>query len=346
MADNYGMIKPELELLPQIKDRMTFIYLERCRISRHDSAIKVIDDTGIVYIPAAYITVMILGPGTDISHRAIELIGDSGVGIVWAGEHGVRYYAHGRALNAHTKLLIKQAELVSNKRKHLSVVRKMYMMRFGENEDVSRLTLQQLRGREGSRMRTEYRKNSKEYGVAWSGRNYDPNDFQSGDPVNQALSAGNVCLYGLAHAVISALGCSAGLGFIHVGHEWSFAYDVADLYKTETTIPIAFEMAAELQKKGMKPSKEFAGEVRRRIRDKIVDMDLLERMVSDIKYLLSEEMENGEKDSVYLWDNLKGVVSNGIQYREHDKESDPDDEFGFAVYDDDAEKDDDSNNDE
>ena len=63
--------------------------------------------------------------------------------------------------------------------------------------------------------------------------------------MNQALSAGNACLYGLAHAVITALGCSPGLGFIHVGHECSFVYDVADLYKAEITIPIAFEMAAK-----------------------------------------------------------------------------------------------------
>ena len=343
MADGYGMIKPGLELLPQIKDRMTFVYLEHCRISRHDSAIKVIDDTGIVHIPAAYITVLLLGPGTEISHRAIELIGDSGVGIVWVGEHGVRYYAHGRALNAHTKLLQKQAELVGNTRKHLAVVRKMYAMRFGECEDVSKLSLQQLRGREGSRMRAEYRRNSKKYNIPWKGRNYDPNDFRSGDAVNQALSAGNVCLYGLAHAVISALGCSAGLGFIHVGHEWSFAYDVADLYKTQTTIPIAFEMAAELHKEGRKPSNEFAGEVRRRMRNKIVDMRLLERMVSDIKYLLSDDGEK-EEAAVYLWDNAKGTVSNGILYREGDNRSGLDDEFGFAEYDEDAEDGDDSNN--
>lgn len=343
MADGYGMIKPGLELLPQVKDRMTFVHLEHCRISRHDSAIKVIDDTGIVHIPAAYITVLILGPGTDISHRAIELIGDSGVGIVWTGEHGVRYYAHGRALNSHTKLLQKQAELVSSTRKHLAVVRKMYTMRFGDCEDVSKLSLQQLRGREGSRMRAEYRRNSKKYNIPWKGRDYDPDDFRSGDAVNQALSAGNACLYGLAHAVISALGCSAGLGFIHVGHEWSFAYDVADLYKTQTTIPIAFEIAAELHKAGKEPSGEFAGEVRRRMRNKIVDMRLLEQMVSDIKYLLSDDGDK-EEAAVYLWDNIKGTVSNGTLYREDARCGGLDNEFGFAEYDEDAEDSDDSNN--
>ena len=235
-----GMIRPELQALPVIRDRMTFLYLERCRLNRQDSAITVTDEEGVVHIPAASISVLLLGPGTNVTHRAMELIGDAGVSVVWVGEHGVRYYASGRPLTHHTRLLLKQAELVSNTRKHLNVVRKMYVMRF-EGEDVSRLTLQQLRGREGSRMRKLYREQSKKWGVAWDRRVYDPEDFAAGDPVNQALSAGNVCLYGLAHAVITALGCSPGLGFVHIGHDSSFVYDIADLYKAEVTIPIAFD---------------------------------------------------------------------------------------------------------
>lgn len=304
MQNNAGMIKPELAELPQISDRMSFVYLEHCVINREDSAVKVTDMDGDVFIPAAAITTLLLGPGCRITHRAMELIGDSGIGVVWVGEHGVRYYAHGRALNSHTRLLVKQAELVSNTRKHLAVVRKMYQMRF-PNEDVSGLTLQQLRGREGSRVRATYREYSKKWNIPWTGREYDPEDFTSGTPVNQALSAGNVCLYGLAHSVICALGCSAGLGFVHVGHECSFAYDIADLYKAETTIPIAFEMAAKVQNEfADKIPQDFSGMIRRRLRDEIVKRCLLERMVHDIKYLLSDsdDGEEGEK-AVYLWDN-------------------------------------------
>lgn len=313
---NYGMIKPELTELPKITDRMTFIYLEHCTINQENSAIKVTDLEGTVYIPAASITVIILGPGTSVTHRAMEMIGDSGIGVVWAGEHGVRYYASGRSLNSHTRLLVKQAELVSNTRKHLNVVRKMYQMRF-PNEDVSRLTLQQLRGREGSRVKAAYKKASEEWGIPWNRREYDPDNFNAGDPVNQALSSGNVCLYGLAHSVICALGCSAGLGFVHIGHECSFTYDIADLYKAETTIPIAFEMAAKIRDDfENKPPSDFSGMVRRRIRDVIVEKNLLERMVHDIKYLLSDEEERDDiqTDSVYLWDNLKGFTENGRQY--------------------------------
>lgn len=136
-----GIEKPVLSELPTISDRMTFLYIEHCRISREDGAITVKDMEGTVYIPAAAITVLLLGLGTEISHRAIELIGDTGISVIWVGEHGVRYYAHGRALNSHTRLLEKQARLVSNIRSHLEVVRKMYAMRF-KDEDISRLTLQ------------------------------------------------------------------------------------------------------------------------------------------------------------------------------------------------------------
>lgn len=312
-----GMIKPELMQLPQIGDRMTFIYLEHCTINQEDSAVKVTDLDGTIYIPSAAITVLILGPGTSVTHRAMELIGDSGIGVVWVGEHGVRYYAHGRSLNAHTKLLLKQAELVTNKRKHLDVVKKMYSMRF-PNEDVSKLTLQQLRGREGSRVRQAYKNASKEWNVPWNGRIYNVDDFSSGDPVNQALSAGNACLYGLAHSVICALGCSSGMGFVHVGHECSFAYDIADLYKSYTTIPIAFEMAAMVSNKfeGKIPS-DYSGMVRRKLRDVIVKEHLLEKMVKDIKYLLSCEQDDKfeQTEAVYLWDNLNGIVENGKQYK-------------------------------
>ena len=317
MSELPGMKKPDLQTLPQIGDRMTFLYLEHCKLNREDSAITVKDQEGIVHIPAAAISVLLLGPGTDVTHRAMELIGDAGVAVIWVGEHGVRYYASGRPLTHRAGLLQKQAELVSNQRKHLAVVRKMYEMRF-PGEDVSGLTLQQLRGREGSRIRSVYRKASQEWNIPWNGREYDPEDFSSGDAVNQALSAGHACLYGLAHAVIAALGCSAGLGFVHVGHDCSFVYDIADLYKAEITIPIAFEMAA-----GGK-SEELSALVRRRVRDEMVSRHLLERMVRDIKYLLSEEEPAGgeEESAVYLWDNRQGTVPNAKSYAP-EKEREP-----------------------
>lgn len=307
MTKHSGMIRPDLQALPQVKDRMTFLYLEHCTLERQDGAITVTDENGVVHIPAAAISVLLLGPGTRVTHRAMELMGDTGVGAVWVGEHGVRYYAHGRPLTTRANLLIRQAELVSNTRKHLDVVRKMYQLRFPD-ENVAHLTMQQLRGREGSRVRNVYRAYAKETGVAWNGRVYNPDDFSSGDAVNQALSAGHACLYGLAHAVIVALGCAPGLGFIHVGHERSFVYDIADLYKSEITIPIAFQTAAEAPE-------DLPAIVRRRVRDAMVSAKILERMVHDIRWLLSPAEESMElEEAIYLWDNKIGTVSNGINY--------------------------------
>lgn len=310
------MIRPDLQALPQVKDRMTFLYLEHCTLGRQDGAITMTDEKGVVHIPAAAISVLLLGPGTRVTHRAMELMGDTGVGAVWVGEHGVRYYAHGRPLTTRANLLIRQAELVSNTRKHLDVVRKMYQLRFPD-ENVAHLTMQQLRGREGSRVRNVYRAYAKETGVAWNGRVYNPDDFSSGDAVNQALSAGHACLYGLAHAVIVALGCAPGLGFIHVGHERSFVYDIADLYKSEITIPIAFQTAAEAPE-------DLPAIVRRRVRDAMVSARILERMVHDIRWLLSPAEESMEpEEAIYLWDNQRGVVSNGINYFREEEEDGP-----------------------
>ena len=312
MDEMPGMIRPDLQALPQVKDRMIFLYLEHCTLGRQDGAITVTDEKGVVSIPAAGISVLLLGPGTRVTHRAMELMGDTGVGAVWVGEHGVWYYAHGRPLTTHSQLLLRQAELVTHTRKHLEVVRKMYQLRFPE-EDISRLTMQQLRGREGSRVRQVYRKASKDTGVPWNGRLYRPEDFSAGDAVNQALSAGHACLYGLAHAVIVALGCAPGLGFVHVGHECSFVYDIADLYKAEVTIPIAFEVAAQAPE-------DLSSVVRRRVRDAMVEHHILERMVHDIRYLLlnADEPET-KQEAVYLWDNKIGTVANGINYFEEEE---------------------------
>lgn len=309
MPEMPGIVRPDLQALPQIRDRMTFLYLEHCTLNRQDGAITVTEERGCVHVPAASISTLLLGPGTRITHRGMELIGDSGVTVVWVGENGVRYYASGRPLTHRAGLLMRQAALVSNMRSHLSVARKMYQMRFPE-DDVSGLTMQQLRGREGARVRRIYRQASEKWNIPWNGRQYDPEDYAAGDPVNQALSAGHACLYGLAHAVIAALGCSPGLGFVHVGHECSFVYDVADLYKAETTIPIAFEIAAQ-------DAPDIGAAVRRRMRDEMMRLHLLERMTKDIQFLLNEEETPLEADVVRLWDE-SGTVKNATSYGKED----------------------------
>lgn len=304
---NVGIKKPEIQALSSVKDRITFYYAEHCKVSRDSGAITLRNEFGTIAIPAATINTLLLGPGTEISHRAVELIGDAGVSIVWVGEHGVRFYASGRGLTNHSTLLLQQAKNVSNEKLHIQVARKMYQLRF-PNEDVAKLTMQQLRGREGSRIRKLYKHCAEKWSVEWDGRVYSPDDYEGGNPVNQALSAGHACLYGLAHAVICALGCSPGLGFVHVGHELSFVYDIADLYKAEVTIPIAFEVAAS-------ETGDIGSETRRRVRDVLKEGHILDRMVHDIKWLLNDDFsEEDYKSTLYLWDNLEGDQEHGVSY--------------------------------
>lgn len=314
MEKQTGMKKADIQAKPRIQDRLTFIYIEHCKVSCQDSAITVIEESGITHIPVAALSVLLLGPGTDITHRAVELIGDNGVTMIWVGEHGVRFYAYGRALTTRSQLLIEQAKRVSNMRSHIEVARKMYQMRFPD-EDISRLTMQQLRGREGSRIRKVYREQAKKWNIPWKRRNYRPEDFKKGDAVNQALSAGNACLYGLAHAVICALGCSPGLGFVHVDHELSFVYDIADLYKAETTIPIAFEIASKYQD-------DIGSVMRRALRDRFKKLRLLQRMVRDVHFLLEdgENISEQPEEALYLWDNLDGLKEYGKMYSDSDEQ--------------------------
>ena len=306
--DTYKINLPEM---PQIKDRVTFIYVEHAVINRQDGAIIVLDSRGIIRIPAAIIGILFLGPGTDITHRAVELLGDTGSSMVWVGEHGVRQYASGRPLARSSRYLIRQAEMVSNVRKRIAMARKMYQMRFPD-EDVSHLTMQELRAHEGARVRKVYRAMAEKYHIDWDRREYTPDNFSGSDPVNQALSATNVALYGVVYSVISALGLSPGLGFVHTGHDLSFVYDIADLYKAEMTIPLSFEIASKYTKED-----DIGKIARQKIRDELVDGKFLSRVVSDLQSLLEISAEDKiEMDTLRLWDDKEGSVPYGINFSE------------------------------
>lgn len=309
MKQQSGAKKTTLKELPRIGDRVSFIYVEHAKINRQDSAITVTDQQGLIRIPAAMLGVLLLGPGTDISHRAVELIGDTGTAILWVGERGVRQYAHGRALAHSTRFLVKQANLVSNMRTRLAVARKMYQMRFPD-EEVLALTMQQLRGREGARVRSVYRTQSRQHNVEWTKREYDPDNYEGGSVINQALSSANVALYGIVYSVVAALGLSPGLGFVHTGHDLSFVYDVADLYKAEYSIPIAFEVAAQ------SGADDDVGRMARlKMRDALVDGRLMQRIVKDLQFLLDvEEDEEMFIDTINLWDDKDRLIPHGVNY--------------------------------
>ncbi|OFQ34376.1 subtype I-E CRISPR-associated endonuclease Cas1 [Rothia sp. HMSC071C12] len=306
-----GAIPPSSSELFRSSDRLSFVYVEHATISRADSAVTFVKEEGVVHCPAASLSALLLGPGTRITHQAMALLGECGTTVVWVGEQGVRYYASGKSVARSSRLLIVQAKLVSNTRSRLAVARMMYQWRF-PGEDTSELTMQQLRGREGARVRSVYRQWSERTGVPWERREYNPNNFGDGSPINQALSAAHAALYGIVHAAIVSLGCAPGLGFVHTGNSWSFVYDVADLYKAEITIPAAFEVVA-----GYTEGMDIGSVTRRAVRDRIRSEKVMERVVRDIQRLLvPEELpeEMLELDVVGLWNEQGEAQRGGMNY--------------------------------
>jgi CRISPR-associated protein Cas1 len=184
-----------------------------------------------------------LQPGTRVSHAAVALAARVGTLLVWIGEAGVRLYASGQPGGARSDRLLYQAQLALDPELRLKVVRKMYRLRFGE-EPPARRSVDQLRGIEGARVREMYKLIARKYGVTWKTRNYDTEDWEKGDLPNRCLSAATSCLYGVTEAAVLAAGYAPAVGFIHTGKPLSFVYDVADLFKFETVVPVAFRIAA------------------------------------------------------------------------------------------------------
>jgi CRISP-associated protein Cas1 len=278
----------DLHQLPQIKDSLSHIYVEHARIDRYEKSIAVHDAQGYTPVPAATLAVLMLGPGTTVTQAAISTLADNNCLVVWCGEENVRFYACGMGGTRSAYPVLRQARLASDERSRLEVVKRMYRMRFQDPVEEL-MTVEQLRGMEGVRVREAYARLSRETGVEWTGRNYDRFNWASADPVNRALSCANACLYGICHAAILATGYSPAIGFIHTGKQLSFVYDIADLYKVEIAVPLAFIIA-----------KENPGELERAVRLKCRDLfrerRLLQRIVPDIKKALGSKMADEEED--------------------------------------------------
>jgi len=264
----------DLRQLPRFEDSLSYLYIEHARIEQHEKAIAVHDASGLTPVPCAALALLMLGPGTAITHAAIKALADNNCTVAWVGEEGLRFYAAGTGGTRGSSALLRQARLMSVPQLRLAVVMRMYRKRFPGGLDAN-LTLQQIRGMEGIRVREAYAAASRKTGVPWTGRNYKRGDWASADPVNRALSTGNACLYGLVQAAILSAGYSPALGFIHTGKQLSFVYDIADLYKVDLVVPTAFEVAG-----WQSPSVERL--MRTTCRQKFQDTRLMQRILPDI----------------------------------------------------------------
>lgn len=269
-----------------IKDRASILFIERGQLDVLDGAFVVVDQNGVrIQIPVGGLACLMLEPGTRVSHMAVGLAARVGCLLIWVGEAGVRVYSAGQPGGARADRLLYQARLALDDDGRLKVVRKMYEMRFGE-APPERRSVDQLRGVEGARVKRMYELIAKEHGVAWAGRRYDPGTWDAADLPNRCLSQATSCLYGLSEAAILAAGYAPAIGFLHTGKPQSFVYDVADVFKFETVVPVAFQVAGQASRKQAPAVADPIGEVRRRCRDAFRRTGLLERLIPAIEDML------------------------------------------------------------
>lgn len=307
----------DLHLLPKVRDAGSFLYLERGHVEQDDRSIAYVTDLGRVAIPAASLALIMLGPGTTITHRAVVNAAECGCSIAWVGEEGVRMYAAGLGATRSARRLLRQVALLADEQQRMRVVREMYLMRFDEPLAPT-ATLRQIRGAEGARVRDTYRRFSAAYDVPWSGRSYARDDWDAATPINRALSAANSCLYGICHAAIVSVGYSPALGFVHTGKALSFVYDVADIYKTETSVPAAFRAVQS-------GAKEVERAARHALREEFHSSRLLGRIVDDLAHLFRLDdgegtLDDGDEDLARpgdLWDP-DGAVRGGVSHGSSD----------------------------
>lgn len=275
MADLLPPLKPIA-----IKERLSILFIEKGHLDVLDGAFVVVDKSGVrTHVPVGGVACLMLEPGTRVSHAAVALAARVGTLLVWVGEAGVRLYSSGQPGGARADRLLYQAKLALDDTLRLKVVRKMYAIRFGE-EPPMRRSVEQLRGIEGARVREMYKLIAKKYAVEWRARNYDVTEWDKGDLPNRCLSSATACLYGVTEAAVLAAGYAPAIGFIHTGKPLSFVYDVADIYKFETVIPVAFKIAA---KNPHNPEQQ----VRLACRDVFRETRLLERIIPGIEEMLA-----------------------------------------------------------
>jgi len=290
---------PPLKPIP-IKERLSILFVEKGQLDVLDGAFVVVDKTGVrTHIPVGGVACLMLEIGTRISHAAVRLAAQVGTLLVWIGEAGVRFYSAGQPGGARADRLLYQAALALDDEARLKVVREMYRRRFGDEPPVRR-SVEQLRGIEGARVRETYKLLARKYGVQWKQRNYDVQDWDAADRPNRCLSAATSCLYGITEAAILAAGYAPAIGFIHTGKPLSFVYDIADIYKFETVVPVAFAVAA-------RESANHEREIRLQCRDMFRKSRLLERIIPDIEAILAA---GGKKPPIAAEEQIGPAIPN------------------------------------
>jgi len=273
--------KPPLDTLTPARERWTPLFLEHGRLEVDDLSVKWIGaDRTVIRLPIATLSVLMLGPGTTVTHAAMKACADCNTPVCWVGADGLRFYAFGVTPTHTNERGRRQAAIASDPKRRDEVARRMFSRRFPD-VNVDGIALAELRGMEGRRVKALYAAMGEKYGVTWKGRNYDAGNWQLADNINRAVSAANAALYALTTSVVCSMGYLPQLGFVHTASTLPFVFDMADIYKPETTLPAAFETIS------LKPDADEQ-ETIARLKFHLEDRKILRRMPEDIEKLLED----------------------------------------------------------
>ncbi|MEW6258300.1 MAG: type I-E CRISPR-associated endonuclease Cas1e [Thermodesulfobacteriota bacterium] len=268
-------------------DRHGLLWLEYGRLSVEDGTLRFVAaksetlDPGDYAIPYQGVSMLLLGPGTSLTHDVLRLAARHGVLIAAVGEGGVKYYTAPPMGRERSHVARAHALLWASPGKRLDVARRLYAWRFGRILPYK--DIETLRGIEGARIKESYKLTAQKYGISWEGRHYDRDNPNAADLPNQAINHAATFVEAAADIATAAVGALPPLGFIHEDSSNAFVLDIADLYRVDVTLTLAFGAVQEFQK-GKVSSLER--EVRKRAAKLFRQEKLIPKMIDRIKELL------------------------------------------------------------
>ena len=272
-------------------DRHGLIWLDRGRLEVEDGCLRFVTvgkgelPAGDYQIPHQGISIVLLGPGSSITHAALRILARHGFALAAIGEGAVRFYSAPPLMPDTSALARQQVTLWADPKTRMEVARAMYAIRFGEI--VRTRDIEVLRGQEGARIKRSYQLSAERHGIQWKGRNYDRANPNAGDIPNQALNHAASAMRAAASVAVAAVGAIPQLGFVHEDSGQSFILDIADLYRHDVTLDIAFGAAREALKTGEPVERLTRQEAARLLRKRSV----IPSMIDHIKILIGPKVE-------------------------------------------------------
>ena len=246
-------------------------------------------EAGDYAIPFQMVSVLLLGPGTTVSHDALRLCARHGTALIAVGEDGVRAYTAPPIGPDESATARRQVQLWADEEQRIHTARRLYAWRLGEV--LPHRDLNALRGIEGARMRALYQTIARQYGVRWDRRSYKRDVPDWADLPNQAINHAATAVEAAATIAVISVGALPHLGFIHEDSGISFVLDIADLYRGEVTLPVAFAAVKEHERDRRV---ELERVVRRMTGREMRRRKLISHMIDRIKELFDGDVRGGD----------------------------------------------------